>query len=296
LHSGVFVMHFQFVIYIIDSLTQVTYTLISSNYEEPLDVGSLRVVVYGYDGLPMHPPSPNYVPGPEHPPSPAYVPKFVPEPVYQGFMPLEDDVLLAEEQPLPAADDEDPEEDLADYPTDRDDDEKDEEESFRDDAGDEEEDEDEEDEDEEEEHPAPADPIPPPPIHRTTARISILAQALYHFCLRADVFEVTLLPRKRLCIALSRRFEVGEISYAPTARPTRGFRVDYGFVGALDAEIRRDPDREIGYKITNVWEDPNKIAEEIPMTDVVELSQRMTDFVTTVRQDTDDIYGRLDDA
>ncbi|GJV90231.1 hypothetical protein Tco_1538044 [Tanacetum coccineum] len=31
-------------------------------------------------------------------------------------------------------------------------------------------------------------------------------------------------------------------------------------------------------------------------TDVVGLSQRMTDFVTTVRQDTDKIYGRLDDA
>ncbi|GKG15501.1 hypothetical protein Tco_0357824, partial [Tanacetum coccineum] len=27
-----------------------------------------------------------------------------------------------------------------------------------------------------------------------------------------------------------------------------------------------------------------------------ELSQRMTDFVMTVRQDTDEIYGRLDDA
>ncbi|GJT48180.1 putative reverse transcriptase domain-containing protein [Tanacetum coccineum] len=31
-------------------------------------------------------------------------------------------------------------------------------------------------------------------------------------------------------------------------------------------------------------------------TDVAGLSQRMTDFVTTVRQDTDEIYGRLDDA
>ncbi|GJV43929.1 hypothetical protein Tco_1428465 [Tanacetum coccineum] len=32
------------------------------------------------------------------------------------------------------------------------------------------------------------------------------------------------------------------------------------------------------------------------VTDVAELSQRMTDFVTTVRQDTYEIYGRLDDA
>ncbi|GKC89534.1 reverse transcriptase domain-containing protein [Tanacetum coccineum] len=113
---------------------------------------------------------------------------------------------------------------------------------------------------------------------------------------RADVPEVTLPPRKRLCIAPGPRYEVGECSSAPTARPTGGFRADYGFVGTLDAEIRRDPDREIGYGITDVWVDPDEIAEEIPATDVAELGQRMTDFVTTVRQDTYEIYGRLDDA
>ncbi|GJY24567.1 hypothetical protein Tco_0398225 [Tanacetum coccineum] len=82
---------------------------------------------------------------------------------------------------------------------------------------------------------------------------------------RADVPEVMLPPRKRLCIAPNPRYEARECSSAPTARPTRGFRADYGFVGTLDAEIRRDPDREIGYEITNVW-------------------------------DTDEIYGRLDNA
>ncbi|GJR09855.1 putative reverse transcriptase domain-containing protein [Tanacetum coccineum] len=62
--------------------------------EELSNGGSPRVIVYGYDGLPMqpvallsldyvlgpeHPPSPDYVPGPEHPPSPVEVP-YVPEP------------------------------------------------------------------------------------------------------------------------------------------------------------------------------------------------------------------------
>ncbi|GKB81047.1 hypothetical protein Tco_0947942, partial [Tanacetum coccineum] len=103
---------------------------------------------------------------------------------------------------------------------------------------------------------------------------------------RADVPEVTLPSQKRLCIAPDPRYEVGECSSAPTARPTGGFRADYGFVGTLDAEIRRDPDREIGYGITDILEDPNEIAEEIPVTDVAELGQRMTNFVTTVRQDT----------
>nr|GFC85578.1 hypothetical protein [Tanacetum cinerariifolium] len=92
------------------------------------------------------------------------------------------------------------------------------------------------------------------------------------------------------------RFEVGECSSAPTARPTGGFSADYGFIGTLDAEIRCDPVREIGYGITDVWEDPKEIAKEIPVTNVAELCQRMTNFITTVRQDTNEIYGRLDDA
>ncbi|GKD75304.1 hypothetical protein Tco_1333586, partial [Tanacetum coccineum] len=113
---------------------------------------------------------------------------------------------------------------------------------------------------------------------------------------RADVPEVTLLPRNRLCIAPGSRYEVGESSFAPTGRPTGGFRADYGFFGTLDAEIRRDPDREIGYGITDIWEDPDEIIEEIPMTDVVELGQRMTNFITTIRHGTNEIYRRLDDA
>ncbi|GKE50600.1 hypothetical protein Tco_1481858 [Tanacetum coccineum] len=99
----------------------ITYTLISSDYEEPSDAGSLGVVVYGYEGLSMHPPSPEYVLGPEHPPSPDYLPGFErpPSPVY--FNPEED----------PEEDDEDSKEDPADYPADRDEEEEEEEESSK---------------------------------------------------------------------------------------------------------------------------------------------------------------------
>ncbi|GJW14086.1 hypothetical protein Tco_0018219 [Tanacetum coccineum] len=161
----------------------ISYTLISSDYKEPSDVGSPRVVVYGYDGLPMHPPSPDYVLDLEHPPSPVYV-AYVPELAYPEFMPPKDDVFLAKEQLLPATvspttdspgyitksdledgpkeeDDEDPEEDPVDYPVDRDDDDEEEEESSRDDVDDEEEDEG-KDEEEEEENLASADSVPPP--------------------------------------------------------------------------------------------------------------------------------------
>ncbi|GKG52981.1 hypothetical protein Tco_0550093, partial [Tanacetum coccineum] len=47
--------------------------------------------------------SPDYVSGLEEPKQAPPLPEFVPEPVYPKFMPMEDDVLLAEEQPLPAA-------------------------------------------------------------------------------------------------------------------------------------------------------------------------------------------------
>ncbi|GJW14720.1 hypothetical protein Tco_0018853 [Tanacetum coccineum] len=140
----------------------VTYTEISSPYEDLSDIGSP-----GAEGpIFQDPPSPDYVPGPEEPeqapPSPIYVP-FVPEPVYPEFLP-EDDVLPAEEQPLPVAasptiespgyipesdleedPEEDDEEDPTNYPADRGDDRDDEEPSNDDDDDD-------DDDAEEEEH------------------------------------------------------------------------------------------------------------------------------------------------
>ncbi|GKF04118.1 hypothetical protein Tco_0034786, partial [Tanacetum coccineum] len=152
--------------------------------------------MYQIKRLFQDPPSPDYVLGPEEPeqapPSPIYVP-FVPEPVYQEFLP-EDDVLPAEEQPLPVAasptteslkyipesdpeedPEEDDEEDPADYPAERGDDRDDEELS----------DDDDDDDAEEEEHLVPADPAAvaysadqdPYLAYRVTARMSIRPQA-----------------------------------------------------------------------------------------------------------------------
>ncbi|GJS30624.1 hypothetical protein Tco_0491244 [Tanacetum coccineum] len=128
----------------------ITYTSISNNYKEPSDVSSPGVVVYGYDRLPMHPPSLDYVLGPEHPPSPDYVPGP--------------------------------------------------------------------------EHP-------PSPIY---------------------------------------------VPYAPTARHTGGFRADY--------------------RITDTWDEMVEAMQEIAPATLERVNQRVTDLVTTVRQDTNEIYGRLDDA
>ncbi|GJZ09271.1 putative reverse transcriptase domain-containing protein [Tanacetum coccineum] len=162
--------------------------------EEISDGGVPRVIVLGYDGLPMQPvdpPSPDYVPGPEHPASPDYVPgpehppspieiPFVPEPEYPEYLVPSEDEAPMEDQPLPADaspvalspgyvpdsdPEEDPEEDSeeehADYPADGGDgdDEPSGDDTDDDDADDDDEEpfEDEEDDEEEEEHLAPAD-------------------------------------------------------------------------------------------------------------------------------------------
>ncbi|GKC45106.1 hypothetical protein Tco_1062828 [Tanacetum coccineum] len=68
---------------------------------------------------------------------------------------------------------------------------------------------------------------------------------------REDRPEVTLPPRKRLGISLSPGYKVGESSSAAAARLAGGLRADYGFVATMDMEIRRDPEREVGYGITD---------------------------------------------
>nr|GEZ11537.1 hypothetical protein [Tanacetum cinerariifolium] len=169
----------------------VTYTSVYTDSEpwryygeDSTETGPLRVIVYGYDGLPIHPvapPSPDYVPGLEHPPSPDYVPSpehppspieipYVPEPEYPEYLAPSDDEALLEDQPLPADalsivaspdyvtdfdPKEDPEDDQADYPADGGDGD---DEPFDDDDDDDTDDEDSKEEHfEEEEHLAPVD-------------------------------------------------------------------------------------------------------------------------------------------
>ncbi|GKF94476.1 hypothetical protein Tco_0284176, partial [Tanacetum coccineum] len=134
--------------------------------EEISERGILRVIVLGYDRLPLQPvapPSPDYIPGPENPQTPP-----VPQDEDEHEFP-------AEEQPLPPVDsstaespghitESDPEEDPEEYEDDEtedgpvdyhmdggDDGDDDDGDSSRDDTNDEDEDE------EEEEHLAPAD-------------------------------------------------------------------------------------------------------------------------------------------
>ncbi|GKE54273.1 hypothetical protein Tco_1489429 [Tanacetum coccineum] len=112
---------------------------------------------------------------------------------------------------------------------------------------------------------------------------------------REDRTEVTLPPQKRLGIALGPRYEVGESSSAIAARLTGCSRVDYCFVATLDREIRCDPERYVGCGITDTYDEILEDMPAAPATDDIELGRWMTEFATRVRQDTDEIYTRLDD-
>ncbi|GJW31093.1 hypothetical protein Tco_0051125 [Tanacetum coccineum] len=274
------------------SSSTVTYTSVYTDSEpwrfyagsdkEPSDVGSPGVNIYGYNGLPMHPvapPSPDFVPGPEHLPSPDYVPGpehppslvYVPEPEYPEYLVPSRDEAPIEDQPLPddasptalspgyVADsdpEEDPEEDHADYPADGED------------GDDESSDDDDDDDDADDEDEA------------SEGRL---------FCYTCyDIPEADLPPRKRLCLtAPSLRYEAGESSAAGAARLTGP---------SLEADLRRDRVREIGYGITDTWDEIVEAMQEIAPTTLEEVNQRVTKFATTVRQDTDEFYVRFEDA
>ncbi|GJT77954.1 hypothetical protein Tco_1044679 [Tanacetum coccineum] len=95
---------------------------------------------------------------------------------------------------------------------------------------------------------------------------------------RADRPEVTLPPRKRLGIALGPRYEVRESSF--TARLTGGLRADYGFVATIDREIMQDLERDVGYGITDTWDEMSVDMPGAPATYDTELGRRMTKFTT----------------
>ncbi|GJT52712.1 hypothetical protein Tco_0978869 [Tanacetum coccineum] len=141
-------------------------------------------------------------------------------------------------------------------------------------------------------------PLPPPIIlsHTRPAAPSSGTPPLHLLSTdrREDIPKVTLPPRKRLGIALGPAYEVGESSSA-AARPARGLRADYGFVATMDREIRHDPERDVGYGITDSWDEIVETLQGAPVSTDTELGRHMTAFETRVRQDTNEIYTRLDD-
>nr|GFC06170.1 hypothetical protein [Tanacetum cinerariifolium] len=198
-----------------DSHATITYTSMSS-YE---------VIVNGYYGMPMDPldpyvqlvmeapPSPDYIPGPEAPPSQDYIPG----PKYPKYLPPADDMLPAEEQPLPAA--VSPTAESPGYITDGgDNDANDDGDDLSEDDDDDEDEKESSDSEEEEEHLAPTVPAPalysfvsaseetkpfeegetaatPPPFgYRVAARISVQPHILMPFHSELEVERLLAIP------------------------------------------------------------------------------------------------------
>ncbi|GJR43491.1 putative reverse transcriptase domain-containing protein [Tanacetum coccineum] len=114
---------------------------------------------------------------------------------------------------------------------------------------------------------------------------------------RADIREACLPPRKRLCFAFDPGYEVGESSYAPTARPDGDFRRDYRFSynPPLDDEIMQDLERYVGYGITDTWDEMLVGIPGEPGTDDKHILGRTgeLDLVTFCETDKRKIYRRL---
>nr|GEU88251.1 putative reverse transcriptase domain-containing protein [Tanacetum cinerariifolium] len=111
-------------------------------------------------------------------------------------------------------------------------------------------------------------PLPSPPL---------LLPSTTH---RTNIPEAEMSPQKRVCFTTpTYRFKVRKSSTAAAARQTGhtlARRVDYGFIDTLDASIRASKGRV--------------------MTAVEEVNKRVTDLVTTQRQDTHVLYVCHGDA
>nr|GEU31984.1 hypothetical protein [Tanacetum cinerariifolium] len=282
--------------------SSVTYTSVPSPVEDYSDIRSPEV-----DG----PPSPDYVPGPEEPeqapltsdyvpgpkepeqapPSPVYLP-YVPELVYPKYMPPEDDVFPAEEQPLPVdatpiADspgyipefdpkgdsEEDPKEYPADYPAD----------StvvalpVVDHVP-----------SEEVTKPLSQIPSPPLPIPSTPPNSPT----------HIEILESFLPLQKRLHFASpTPSQEVRESSTAGAARqdepavarddPYSLVREElYGFFNRVDVTPRRSTSKELDYGITDTWYELVRAYKEIAPTTLQGFNQRVTNLSTIVEQET----------
>nr|GEW91880.1 hypothetical protein [Tanacetum cinerariifolium] len=225
--------------------------------------------VPGLKELEQAPLSPDYVPGPEEPeqapPLPVYLP-YVPELVFPEYMPPEDEVFPAEEQPLPEDLEEDPVDYLADstvvalpvvdhVPS------------------------------EEVTKPLPQIPSPPLPISSPPPNSPT----------HIEIPKSCLPLRKRLRFASpTPSQEVGESSTAGAARqdepvvernnPYSLVREDlYEFFDRVDVTHGRPMSKELDYGITDTRDELVGASEEIAPTTLQGVNQRVTNLSIVVK-------------
>ncbi|GJX14078.1 hypothetical protein Tco_0205836 [Tanacetum coccineum] len=310
--------------------------LLGANDGEVSEGGIPRVIVYGYDGLPIPPvasPSPDHIPGPEDPQTPpvpqdkderepmfvqAHDHDFMPEPVYPEYIPLED-----EHDPEEFEDDE-TEDGPVDYPMDEGDNgDDDDDDSSGDDTNDEDEDDEDEEKEEEEEHLAPADstvvlptdePVSPPEgtepvipplshdISTTGARITVRPQASISLPPEAEV--------ERL-LAMTTPSPSPPISLPPPSAGERLARLQIEMRSSLldyqrsrsdmslisTGNVRRGTASiDVGYGIRDTWEDSAEAVPAIAPTTLGEVNTRVTELAELHEHDAHDLYAFTKDS
>ncbi|GKB34614.1 hypothetical protein Tco_0879556, partial [Tanacetum coccineum] len=90
-------------------------------------------------------------------------------------------------------------------------------------------------------------------------------------------------------LSIDRRANRPEVTLPPQKR------ADYGFDATIDREIMWDLERDVSYGIIDTWDEMLVDMPGAPATDDIELGRRMTEFSIRFRQDTVEIYTRLDD-
>ncbi|GKE50958.1 hypothetical protein Tco_1486114 [Tanacetum coccineum] len=121
---------------------------------------------------------------------------------------------------------------------------------------------------------SPLPHIPSPPLPPILSPLPVSSHSQYQTTTTFSTSTIT-------CIALGPRYEVGESSSSPTARPPGGFRVDYGFVATIYREIMQDLERDVGYGITDTWDEMLVDMQGAPATDDTEFGRRMIEFAVT---------------
>nr|GFA84625.1 hypothetical protein [Tanacetum cinerariifolium] len=102
-----------------------------------------------------------------------------------------------------------------------------------------------------------------------------------------DIPEADMLPRKRACLTtLALRFEVGESSAIGAARQP----------GPSKSDLRRYMVEQVGYGITDPWDEIVDTLIEIAPTTLDGVDQRVTELDTIIRERTDEFEIRFEEA
>nr|GEX56748.1 hypothetical protein [Tanacetum cinerariifolium] len=169
------------------------------------------------------------------------------------------------------------------------------------------------------------EPIIPPPSTDTAitgARITFRLQAVISFPPEAEVERLLAMPTPSLSPLTSLSPPSAEERLArcmaPAALPSpplppslypsppvdrmrlerapRGRGVDFGFANTIEAGMRQQAIREVGYGIRDTWINPAEAVPEMAPTTLEEVNTRVTELAELHEHDTQDLYALLEDG